>query len=1229
MLMASGVATNVSCNGGSNGTVDLTVTGGTAPYTFVWSNTTTTEDMVGLMAGTYDVTVTDANGCTATTSVTVTEPAVLTVSITADTLPSCANNDGVVTATPTGGVAPYTYAWSNSATTASLAGLEAGTYSVTITDANGCTATGNITINIDDTENPTITCPGDLIVSNDGGSCGAIVTFTILTFDNCGGETLTQTAGLASGSTFPKGVTTNTYVVTDGAGNTATCSFNVTVNDTEAPFITCAGDMVVNACGASVVTYAAPIAMDSCPGTTITQTAGLASGSEFPAGVTTNTFVATDAAGNTATCSFTVTVEPVGGALVATATLDADVSCNGGSNGAATASITGGAAPYTYAWSNSADTASITGVVAGEYTVVITDANGCTATASVTVSEPAMLVASASAQTNNICNGISEGSATVAVTGGTTPYEYSWSPMGGTDATATGLAAGTYTVTVTDANGCTATQSFTITEPVAFTAEAVADANVGCFGGNDGAATVNVTGGVAPLSYLWSNNATTASISGLVAETYDVTVTDANGCTATASVTITQPEFVVAPTAADQVFCNSATVSQLVATGTNIKWYAAATGGTQLAGTAALVNNTTYYASQTIDGCESPDRTAVQVTINVTAAPSAPAQTFCNSATVAELVSSGTMPQWYTGSVGGTPLAPDTAIATGVYFVSQTLNGCESPRTAVSVTLNVTAAPVADAQTFCNTATVSNLVATGTAIKWYANATGGSQLLPSVALSTGTYYVSQTLNGCESPRVAVSVTVNVTAAPTAVSQTFCNSAMVSDLVATGAGTIMWYASATGGTALAADTMLTTATTYYASQTISGCESATRTPIIVTINVVNAPTAAATQTFCSGAMVSDLAATGTGTIMWYSTATGGTALAAGDMLTAGMYYAGQMVGSCESATRTAVDVTVNAELLATISSQTNVSCNGGSNGSATVNVEGGAAPYTYLWSNSADTASVTDIMAGTYTVTVTDAIGCVSTVSVTISEPAALVASITVDSEAGCFGSSNGALTVNVSGGTGIYTYAWSNSADTASLTGLAAGTYDVTVTDENGCTVTASATVSQSSDVVAPTGAATQVVGPNATFADLTVEGTGIVWYASEEDAASHQNPLDPATILEDATTYYATQTVDGCESTVSLAVTVTVDLGTDRFEKDKLTYYPVPVADILTIENTNMITNVTVVDMLGQVVLTQKVNALKAQVDMRSLQGATYMVQVETEYGVKTVKVVKSSVRQ
>ncbi|MEL6837618.1 MAG: SprB repeat-containing protein, partial [Bacteroidota bacterium] len=205
-------------------------------------------------------------------------------------------------------------------------------------------------------------------------------------------------------------------------------------------------------------------------------------------------------------------------------------------------SVTGGTPAYTYAWSTGATTQDISGLSAGTYTVTVTDGNNCTTVESFTITEPPVLVASLDGSEDADCNGAATGSIDLMVVGGTGPYTYLWS-TGATTQDLTGLNAGTYSVVVTDANGCTDTESFTIGEPttleinIAGTVTEDAD----CNGATTGSIDLAVSGGTAPYTYAWSNNATTQDISDLAAGTYTVTVTDANGCTDSASFIIEEP----------------------------------------------------------------------------------------------------------------------------------------------------------------------------------------------------------------------------------------------------------------------------------------------------------------------------------------------------------------------------------------------------------------------------------------------------------------------------------------------------------------------------------------------------------------------------------------------------------------------------------------------------------------------------------------------------------------
>ncbi len=274
------------------------------------------------------------------------------------------------------------------------------------------------------------------------------------------------------------------------------------------------------------------------------------------------------------------------------------------------------------------------------------------------------------------------------------------------------------------------------------------------------------------LSYAWTStpagftsaDQNPVGVTESVTTTYKVVATSTNGCSSSANTTVTAT-ITPAPTgAASQSFCSNAnpTVANLVATGTSIKWYDAATGGAELASSTALANGTQYFASQTASGCESATRLDVTATVVTLAVPTGSAsQSFCASAapTVANLVAtgaSGSAIVWYAAATGGSALPATTVLVDNThYFAAQTLSGCESmDRLDVTVNLTSPAAPTGTSpQAFCSSAapTVANLMATGTNIKWYDMASGGTEYMASTALVNGThYYASQTVGGCES-----------------------------------------------------------------------------------------------------------------------------------------------------------------------------------------------------------------------------------------------------------------------------------------------------------------------------------------------------------------------------------------------------------------------------------------------------------------------------------------------
>jgi len=394
---------------------------------------------------------------------------------------------------------------------------------------------------------------------------------------------------------------------------------------------------------------------------------------------------------------------------------------------------------------------------------------------------------------------------------------------------------------------------------------------------------------------------------------YLVKIKNSNGCISDASKVTLIPftQFIANPVSPNsQAFCaqENAILGNLVITGQNIKWYDALKAGTLLPNTTLLVDGKTYYASQTINGCESK-RIAVAVTIHNTPAPSGAAnQPFCSAQnpTIANLDITGNSIKWYNTSNGGSLLAETTTLADGeTYYASQTLNTCEGPRFAVTVSIqNTPLAPTGDTNPkFCKieNATLNDITINGQNIKWYdSNSTTSVLPITTLLVNNKTYYVTQSI-GCDSERLAVLVNVYDTALPSAdLSKVFCidENAAISNIPISG-DDIKWYDAETAGNLLATTTQLVSGT-YYASQTRNNCESK-RLAIKIKIQDTPAPTADFNQIFCiqQNASIKKINISGQN-INWYDAITAGTNLSESTQLENGVtYYASQTINSCES------------------------------------------------------------------------------------------------------------------------------------------------------------------------------------------------------------------------------------------------------------------------------------------------------------------------------------------
>jgi endo-1,4-beta-D-glucanase Y len=473
-------------------------------------------------------------------------------------------------------------------------------------------------------------------------------------------------------------------------------------------------------------------------------------------------------------------------------------------------------------------------------------------------------------------------------------------------------------------------------------------------------------------------------------------------CTTPAAPTVT----------ATAAYCQNAPATALTATGTGLKWYTAATGGTSAAsltpetGTVGTIN---YYVSQTVSGCES-SRAEIAVTVNaLPAAVITPggATTFCSGGSVTLTSSTGTSYVWKRGAIQVGTTATYAATESGSYTVEVTnANTCKATSAATTVTVNAApAAPTVSATAaYCQNAAAAALTATGTGLKWYTASTGGTAaatLIPETAtVGLTNYYVSQTVSGCESPRAVIAVTINALPAATITAgsaTTFCAGGSVTLTASTGTSYVWKNGNTPAGTA--ATYVAASAGSYTVEVTnTNNCKAVSAATVVAINSLPSAPAVTATAAYCQQATAIPLTATGTA-LKWYETASGGTALANTPIPSTAAtgntsYYVSQTTNGCESP-RAMITVTVNELPAATITPTGSTAILSG--GSVLLNANTGSG-LSYKWFRGttplSTASSYAATSAGDYTVEVTNANNCkmvsaVTTVTVTTNQPSVI------------------------------------------------------------------------------------------------------------------------------------------------------------------------------------------------------------------------------------------------
>lgn len=687
----------------------IAVVGPPPTLTYSWTGpngfTANTEDISGLVAGTYNLTITGA-GQPIQYTVTITQPPAVAAPSASD-VNICPGQSATLTASGSTGQ----YNWYSDAQGTNLVGTgasitlpnvtQSSTYYVQAVSGNCTSALTPVQILIN--PSPTVSITGDNTVclgatftlDGSGSSVQApsVINQYAWDFNSDGTVDFTSASPTASHSVNLAGTYTATLTVTATGGCTGNGTFNYVVpNDPTADFTwptdICSATIQLDASASSV---ASPQTLTGYGwdfdnnGTVDQNTAQPTVTHTFPgAGNHTVTLTVTSSEGCTGQVTHTLNIPNT---LTVQITGSTDISCFGASDGSATALASGGSGNYSYSWSTTPaqTTATATGLAAGYYTVTVTDAASCTATASVTINSAAPLDVTISNVQPVSCFGGSNGQATAQVTGGTAPLSYSWNttPAQNT-ATVTNLAAGTWTVTVTDGNNCTGAASVQISEPQALVVQA-SSVNISCFGQNNGQLSAAANGGTGAINYSWNTvpPANSQTVNNVPAGNYTVTVTDQNGCTATAQASVTQPPQIVLQTNHTNVSCpggsnGSATVQGSGGTGAlSFAWNtlppATGTSVSNLAaGTYTVIatdqNGCQASATVTITELSVPMQHTAQVT-NVTCGG-------LSNGAVDFTLTQGTGPYQYSWSNGATT-EDISGVPGGTYTVNVTdANGC-------------------------------------------------------------------------------------------------------------------------------------------------------------------------------------------------------------------------------------------------------------------------------------------------------------------------------------------------------------------------------------------------------------------------------------------------------------------------------------------------------------------------------------------------------------------------
>lgn len=1173
--------TPASCADVCDGTAGVIVTGGSGAYTYVWSPAPGagqgTANATGLCAQAYSLTVTDALGCDTTISFTITAPPAIQPHPTVTNATCHGTCNGSIVLAPTGGNGTYTYVWTpvppNGQGTAQATSLCVGSYQVVIT-SGAC----DTTLTFQVLEPPPISANVTVTPATCAGSCDGAASSAASGGTPGYTYSWSPAPGAGQGTPNASAMCPGTYTLTIVDANG--CDTAITVVITAPPPIVPNLTVTPASCGGGC-DGTASVAPTGGTGTFTflwTPAPGAGQGTPNATGLCVGNYsiTITDAAGCDTTLQFTITTPP---SLVVTPTVT-NASCANACDGAISLATSGGVPGYTYAWSPAPGagqgTNAVSGLCPGDWTVVVSDAAGCDTTLVIHVDAPPAIVPNGT-HTDESCNGPCDGTASVAPSGGSGTYNFTWSPnppSGQGTPNVSGLCPGDWTVVITDAAGCDTSVTFTILPNVPLQAT-FNTLPTPCSGACGGSSTINVTGGAGGYTYNWSPapgaGQGTASVTGLCLGIYSVTVTDASGCSSVFTTTVTGPPPIDVQLTTQNESCGGACTGSAEALLTGggggfvLDWQPAPVTGqgtTSVTGLCAGINYTLTVTD--VNGCDTVITFTIlpytQLLPNTTVTPITCAGA-CDG--VIGFAPTGGQPSydyfWTPIPPNGQSVQQGTGLCAGTYVISvKDARGCD---TLVTVTLT-------DPQPISTTAVVQNVRCSGQCDGSIAlTPSGGSgtytynwspappvgQGTPNIsALCAGAWTVTITdVNGCDTT-ITYTITAPLPIVVTAdVTQSHCAVCDGTAFLHTSGGTpgyvFDWSSGLNTTDSLVTDLCAGVYTVNIADA--AGCSS----PFTVVINDANGETITTTDgttscpNRCDGAVsVAFNCSAPTCTIAWFDGA--GTDLNQNGNSLSGLCpgtYLAQVTNGAGCITIDTATVVAPPAITTGISS-TPVSCAALCDGTATVGITGGSGPFTITWSPAPGagqgTPLATGLCAGPYDIHISDGIGCDTTYSVLIL-PATPIDVISTVTDISCAGQCDGTIALNATGGSGALTYLWNPlppvGQGTPNTSALCVGTYTVTVSDANGCDTTLSFTLADPQPIVlAPTITPSHCQACDGSAALAVSGGTGTVtvtWTDASGTVVGSGNALNALC----AGVYTATAVdTHGCSATIAVAIT-------------------------------------------------------------------------------------------